>query len=386
MGMRKRTSIAIGILAITLLVTVYVSFHSLLANSFEKLEVTSVQENVDRFLSSLSDDVSDLRSKTNDYAAWAETYNFIINPNNQYIDANLADPTFTTQRLNLVLFINSSGQLVYGKAFNIQNATEIPVPESVINEVSAHELLWRYNSTGSGVSGILLLPENPMLIASEPILTSQHEGPVQGALIMGRYLDSAEIDRLAQSTHLSLTLQLINDQSMPSDFQAAIPSLSDNQTVLVRPLNADFVAGYVLVNDVYGNPILISRIEMFRDIYKQGLDAMNYFIVALLGLAAVFVAAILILMETTVLHRVVKLTSDVRKIGKDKDLLARVSIEGNDELSVLAQSINGMLSEIKDKTIQLRKTEHLAATGQVAAMVGHDLRNPLQESAEPRTT
>jgi sensor domain CHASE-containing protein/nitrogen-specific signal transduction histidine kinase len=377
MGMRKRTSIAIGILAITLLVTVYVSFHSLLANSFEKLEATSVQENVGRFLSSLSNDVSDLRSKTNDYAAWDETYNFMVNPNNQYIAANLADPTFTTQSLNLMLFINSSGQIVYGKAFDIQNATEIPVPESVINEVSAHELLWRYNSTGSGVSGIVLLPENPMLIASEPILTSQHEGPVQGALIMGRYLDSEEIDRLAQSTHLSLTLQLINDSSMPSDFQAAIPSLSDNQTVLVRPLNADFVAGYVLVNDVYGNPILISRIQMFRDIYKQGLDAMNYFIVALLGLATVFVAAILILMETTVLHRVVKLTSDVRKIGKDKDLLARVSIEGNDELSVLAQSINGMLSEIKDKTIQLRKTEHLAATGQVAAMVGHDLRNPL---------
>jgi signal transduction histidine kinase len=164
---------------------------------------------------------------------------------------------------------------------------------------------------------------------------------------------------------------------MPSDFQAAIQSISDSQTILVRPLNADFVAGYVLVNDVYEKPILISRIEMFRDIYIQGLDTMNYFLIALLGLAAVFVVAILVLMETTVLHRVVKLTRDVRKIGKDKDLLARVSIEGNDELSVLAQSINGMLSEIKDKTIQLRKAEHLAATGQVAAMVGHDLRNPL---------
>jgi len=377
MGMRKRTSIAIGILAITLLVAVYVSFHSLLANSFEKLEATIVHENVDRFLSSLSDDVSDLRSKTNDYAAWDETYNFIINPNNQYVDANLADPTFATQRLNLMLFIKSSGQIVYGKAFDIQNATEIPVPESVIREVSAHEFLWRDNSTGSGVCGIVLLPENPMLIASEPILTSQHEGPIQGALIMGRYLDSEEIDRLAQSTHLSLTLELISDPSMPSDFQAAIPSLSDNQAILVRPLNADFVAGYALVKDVYGKPILITRIDMFRDIYIQGLSTMNYFVLALLGLAAVFVAAILVLMETTVLHRVVKLTSDVRKIGKDKDLMARVSIEGNDELSVLAQSINGMLSEIKDKTLKLRKAEHLAATGQVAAMVGHDLRNPL---------
>jgi signal transduction histidine kinase len=377
MGMRKSTTIAIGILAITLLVTVYVSFHSLLGNSFEKLEATSVEQNVDRFLSSLSDDISDLKSKTDVLAAWNETYNFIVNPNSQYINSNLADPTFATQRLNFILFINLSGQIIYGKAFDTQNATEIPVPESVINEVSTHQLLWCFSSTESGVSGMVLLPENPVLIASDPILTSQHEGPARGALITGRFLDSGEIDRLAQLTHLSLTMQVINGTSMPSDFQAAIPHLSNSQTIFVQPLNADFVAGYVSVEDIYGKPIIISRVVMFRDIYLQGLTAMNYFVLALLGLAAVFVIAILVLMETTVLHRVVKLTNDVRHIGKDKDLMTRVSIEGKDELSVLAQSINRMLAEIKDKTLQLRKAEHLAATGQVAAMVGHDLRNPL---------
>jgi len=375
--MRKRTSIAIGILAITLLLTVYVSFHSVLLNSFERLEASSVHDNVDRFLGSLSADISDLNSKTIDFAAWDQTYDFITNQNSQYINANLADPTFASKRLNLILFVNSSGQIVYGKAFDNQNATEMPVPQSVIEEVSSHEILWNFSNTWSGVSGIVLLPEGPMLIASAPILTSEHEGPVRGAIIMGRYLDSDEIDQLAASTHLSLDVRPITDPDMPADFQAANTSLSDNQTIVVRPLNADFVAGYVYVEDLYGEPVLISRVLMFRDTYIQGLNIMNYFTMALIGLAAVFVVAILVLMETTVLHRVVKLTRDVRQVGKDRDLKARVSIEGNDELSVLAQSINGMLSEIKDKTIQLRKAEHLAATGQIAAMVGHDLRNPL---------
>jgi len=36
-----------------------------------------------------------------------------------------------------------------------------------------------------------------------------------------------------------------------------------------------------------------------------------------------------------------------------------------------------MLTEIENKTIQLKKTERLAAIGELAAMVGHDLRNPL---------
>jgi signal transduction histidine kinase len=377
MGMRKTTIVAIGFLAVTLLVTVYVSFHSLLLNSFEKLEVASVNQNVVRFLSALSDDLSDLNGKADGYAAWNETYDFIVNPNSEYVNANLADPTFVTQRLNIVLFINSSGQIVYDKAFDLQNATEVPVSESVKEEVSVHDILWRLNSTASRVCGIVLLPENPLLIASAPILTSQHGGPVRGALIMGRYLNSEEIDRLVQTTHLSLALRLLGDPSMPSDFQVALLSLSNNQTILVRPLNADFVAGYALIADVYGRPIMVSRVDTFRDIYKQGLDTMNYFFLALLGLAAVFVVAIVALMETTVLHRVIKLTGDVRHIGKDKDHMTRVSTEGNDELSVLAQSINGMLSEIENKTLRLRKAEHLAAIGQLAAMVGHDLRNPL---------
>jgi signal transduction histidine kinase len=36
-----------------------------------------------------------------------------------------------------------------------------------------------------------------------------------------------------------------------------------------------------------------------------------------------------------------------------------------------------MLTDIEDKTARLREAEHLAAIGQLAAMIGHDLRNPL---------
>jgi signal transduction histidine kinase len=55
----------------------------------------------------------------------------------------------------------------------------------------------------------------------------------------------------------------------------------------------------------------------------------------------------------------------------------RVPTQGNDEISRLAESINGMLTEIENKTLQLKNTERLAAIGELAAMIGHDLRNPL---------
>lgn len=377
MGIQRRTLTIVGILAISMMVIVYFFSHSLLLNSFEELEATSVHQNVGRFQSALSNDVSDLYSKSGDWAVWDDTYAFIVAPNDNYINSNVVDSAFTILRINVLLFVNLSGQIVCGRAYDLHGMTEVPVPESVEKELASHDILWSHLTTDSRISGIILLPENPLLICSRPILTSRGEGPVHGALIMARYLDSDEIGELARMTDLSLTLQRYNDSHVLPDFQNALSSFSNNETVFVQPLNADHVAGYALIKDVYGNPILVSRIDLPRDIYKQGLSTINYFLVSLLGLTVIFVAAILLLMERTVLYRVVKLTRAVQSIGRKRDLKTRVPTDGNDELSGLAKSINGMLTDIEDKTLKLRKAEHLAAIGQLAAMVGHDLRNPL---------
>jgi sensor domain CHASE-containing protein len=377
MGLRKRTLTIIGILAIIMMVTVYFFSHSLLLNSFVKLEETNVHQNVGRFQSALSDIVSDLHSKSGDWAVWDDTYAFIVAPNANYINSNIGDTAFTALKINILLFVNLSGQIVCGRAYDLHNMTEVPVPESIERELSSHDVLWRNLTTDSSTNGIILLPENPLLICSRPILTSQGEGPVHGALIMARYVDSEEIGQLARLTDLSIILQRYNDSPVPPDFQSAISSFLNNETVFTQPLNADHVAGYGLIRDVYGNPILVARIDMPRDIYTQGLSTINYFLLSLLGLTMIFVAAILLLMERTVLYRVVKLTKAVRRIGRNRDLKARVPTDGNDELSGLGKSINEMLADIEDKALKLRKAEHLAATGQLAAMVGHDLRNPL---------
>ncbi|MCP4548486.1 MAG: hypothetical protein GY835_18670, partial [bacterium] len=68
---------------------------------------------------------------------------------------------------------------------------------------------------------ILLLPENPLLVASRPILTSVKEGPIRGTLVVGRYLDDAELERLSENAHLSLALRRYDDAQMPSDFRTA---------------------------------------------------------------------------------------------------------------------------------------------------------------------
>jgi HD-GYP domain-containing protein (c-di-GMP phosphodiesterase class II)/HAMP domain-containing protein len=269
----------------------------------------------------------------------------------QFYFRNSNDALFAPQRaekssVNLMLFIHSSGRIVFGKAFDLQNGEEIPVPQSLQERLFDNDLLVRHPNTESSVTGIILLPEGPMLISSRPILPSEVEGPIRGSLVMGRYLNSTEVKRLAETTNLSLTVRRFDDQEMPLDFREVRSSL-EGAPILVRPLSEESIAGYALLKDIYGEPALVLRVDMPRDIFKQGQASMRYFLLSLLAVGLVFGVVTLLPLEKYVLSRLARLGKNVSSIGASGDLSARVNMTGGDELSSLADEINGMLEALE---------------------------------------
>ena len=378
MKIRNKTIIIVVLATISMVSILYVVSQSILLSSFAELEAQDTRRNVERVMSALSNVVSELNSKCADWAEWDDTYVYVQDLNDGYRQANLVPASFINIRINFLLFVNSTSRLVSGMVFDLKNITEMSIPQSVLQLLSANDVIWRHQDTNSSVAGIVLLPEGPLLLASRPILTSQREGPIRGALIFARYFNDDEVERLAETVHLSLVMYTLSSSQLPPDFQAASASLSENTPIFANPLNADSIAGYALIKDVFGQPILVLRAEMPRDIYKQGQATINYLDLSSFVTCAVFSALIVLLLENVVLIRLGRLTANVSSIGKREVLSARVPITGNDELSVLAGSINDMLTEIENKTAKLQKSERFATIGELATMVAHDLRNPLQ--------
>jgi PAS domain S-box-containing protein len=329
-------------------------------SSFGELEHQEIQKDVERAVDALNREVTSLSTFVHDWSAWDDTYAFIEDRNAAYIEANLMDNTFSHYSLSLTAFINSSGCVIYAKAFDLQNQTELPFPQSFLEDVSASDLLWRFNDTNSHVDGILLLEEGPMLVSSRPIITSNYEGPIHGAIIMGRSLDSQMISSLSEQVHLALTAYGLRITQLPADFEAARSQLSDQKPILVKPLNSSFVAGYTLLNDVYGNPSLMVRIDVTRDIFNQGLTVVSYAAFSFLTVGIVFALVLILLLEKLVLKRLAQLSIAIRQIDKSNDLSRRVQVEGKDELSDLSREFNNMLSALEDSRHALKKhSEHL---------------------------
>ena len=121
-----------------------------------------------------------------------------------------------------------------------------------------------------------------MLVASRPILTSGYEGPVRGALILGRYLDSREIQRIGGITGLSLSAFPVGDPDMPPDVRTVLSGLFGDGSVLVRPLSNDLISGYSMLKDVHGEvPVELA----FSDLAGGGDDGLGDLGVEPAGLA-----------------------------------------------------------------------------------------------------
>ena len=64
-----------------------------------------------------------------DWAPWDDTYAFISSGDTGYIDSNLPNnQAITNIRVELMLFINNSGQTVFGKMVDLDSGAEIPIP------------------------------------------------------------------------------------------------------------------------------------------------------------------------------------------------------------------------------------------------------------------
>lgn len=383
MTIRKKTLLIIGATFVGLVVILYFVSQNILLNSFARLEEKTTQENIERVVSALENNISFIDATADDWATWDDTYAFIQDKNQDYINSNLVDGTFVNLGLNFMLYIDAAGKVVYAKAVDLAKEKEVAFPAGLMEHVKLNPVLWRHPNPQSSLAGIVLLPDSSVLLASRPIITSEGEGPMRGALIMGRYLDSSEIERLSETTLLSIAAFRVDDKRMTADFRSALSSLSDAEPVVTRLLDERTVAGYALVTDIYGKSGFIFRADMPRDIYQYGQTSVSYLVFSIVVVGLVLGLGITLLLENQVLRRLAHLSRDVSAIGTRSDLSARVTLPGKDELAKLADTINVMMEALELSAKELRdKNERLDVQNEELQAQSEELMAQQQELME----
>lgn len=318
--------------------------HSMELSNFLKLEQNNTLDNVERVQNAVSAEQEYLDSIVQDWSCWDDTYEFIDNGNLQYINVNLQNQTLAGIKINVMVFVDESGDVVYAKSIDIDTAEEVPVPQKLLRLVEDGTLVTKEEN--DTISGFVLLRENPMFISCHPILTTNYQGPVRGTLIFGRFFDNSLLDYFKEVTRSSLLMYRV-DKDLPPDFQTKLLIFSENSDkVIVEPLSEDRVAGYFGLQDISGKPAIIMRADFSRELYSHGEKTLNnvYFFLLLTGLMTG--AGVKFAFDRLFISRLTGIDNFVTRIRSEKDLSRRLSLDNNDELYRLSREINGMLNEI----------------------------------------
>ena len=348
MSLRSKTVIVVAVAAVIVVAVVFAFSQAIFMRSFQSLENKDTSKAVGQITSVLSDRINSLNTLNHDWAAWDDTYNFVQHPidNLNYIEVNPTDTTFASAELNYIFIIDTAGHPVYSKAFDLKQNQEIPVPTNMMQDFLSSKLL-DHSTVDDSVSGIILLPEGPLLVSSQPIITSQGQGPIMGTIIMAQYLDSTVIDTLSETAHLPLGVVATNDANMPAEYKIALSSFSVTAPVFTHILNSKSIEGYTLLNDIYGKPAIIIRTAIPRDVYAKGTSTMRYLLIALLLMAVLLSWLLYYALGKIVISRVSRIGSYVSNIGRSADLTKHLPAKGNDELSRLSQNLNKMVDTLQ---------------------------------------
>ena len=376
MNLWEKTLFTIAVGVIIVAAMLYGVQRLVVLRSFAELEQEYAQRDVRQALNAVSREVLFLDQLANDWAAWDDTYEFVQRPNDPYRQSNLVDTTFTGDRLNLLLIADTAGHTVWAEAFDLDSEQEIALPELSGESAAAFRPLLEHGDTTSSKSGLVQLSVGVMLVASRPILTSENEGPIRGALLMGRFMNDTMAELLSQTVQLPVRFLTADDPAAP-EFPSAATSPAQSEVlepnafaaspIVLRSQSEQALSGYALLRDVYDQPALVLSVDLPRDIYRQGQVSFRS-LTAMLGLGSLaLIVAVLLLIELTVLKPIESLAQQVQAAGAAGDASRRVSLAGEDELSELAGEINTMLAGLEhSEELRLRRARYWQALGRAA--------------------
>lgn len=348
MKLRTKSLIVICAVFSLLCLVLSITLDVIIVKSYSDLEIKTVSEHAERVLNQFNEEYNNLKALAYDWAVWDDTYSFVENKNEEYIQKNLQYEIFQDIDVNFMLFYNNSDVLVYSKIFDFNQKNETFLPNSFYTYIFRNkESLLRHLDIDHSKTGIVLYNESetPLLISATPIVTSGKEGPIRGTLLVGRFLNENKVDSFGDVTQLHVAVHLLSSH-LSLFFQDTSAPAEETQ-IFIQPINSTYIAGYVLMDDVFGNPVFIVEVGSSRDIYNQGLNVISNIIISLLIVLLVFIVIIIIILDRFVTSRLTYLAKSVHDVKNYEDLAKHLRVKGNDEIAILEKNINNMLTSLQ---------------------------------------
>lgn len=343
--------------ALGLITGIFGAVHLVLDQNLETSETSAMIEDYALVKNGFKGMQDDLALLCRDYATWDDTCAFVQDQNEAYLRSNMVPETFRLSRLDAVMIFDAEGTLIYGAGYDRSNESIVPPAPALLTCLRGNTLTRWNMSSREVVSGLVRLPQGPMMVSAAPILGSSGEGPAKGVLVFGRFFTEDEIAGIQEVTGLSVVFFRPGD---PAAFAGiAEPQLPEGENALevFRSADGSTITGVTLFTDLAGKPALLARIEDPRDLYAGHLVIVSSLIGIIIGISAGSSLLLVGMIYYGLIHHFEDLSRTVAAIRKDRDFTRRLPPGKNEEMTVLSASVNDLLSFLEEYIAEKNRYE-----------------------------
>ena len=363
MKLRKSIILIIGVCFGVLITFLFVTTRTITYKKFRDLEEDLITSNLRRSINAVTGITENMNLLVADWSNWDDTYKFLQDNNEEYIDSNLPVETFKSQQNNLIILLNLKEEVVWGQYLPPGEESLVPLPlgtDTMIRSLLDDRSL---NPEGKGFSGIVSIYSTLFIISCKPVLTSNYTGPSTGWVIMAKEISSNVIEELRRRTELDIEFFTYGSPVLPDKLIGLMKNDTLKRAFPFIEKTQDTIRCTGLLHDVKGSSAAFMVVTSPRDIYISGVQASQRLLMIILVAGGITFGLLLLLLEKKILKRIANLKEQVDSVH-DTDLSSFLALSDKDEIGDLSRSILNMLRVLRKSFSELQVMQKFLASSE----------------------
>jgi sensor domain CHASE-containing protein len=337
--------------------TLFVALTAVINPSFSRLEGQSVTSHIERTRAALDEYSMRVETAVRDYAAWDESFDYLIRPTKTFEDDTLSVLAMTNLDINGMAYVRFDGSIPISRWIDLNGQRELTDAGSQFAQhlkmlVAQHKI----RNTGS-IRYYARIGNRVAAMSAARVVKTDGSGTPLGFVVMAREINSKQLSELLQ-----LDASLVLAARKPAPFIAK---------------KDDVVAIALDIQGLNRDRIAQARFSIDRSLVALGRDTLILSVACSAVILMLVLFGMRTLMQRVVIGPMNSVQRHMQRLSMSGELRPLDLAYANDEIGSLVQNLNAMLSQQKDLREQLEIQSFQLGRTESAVGVMHNVRNGL---------
>lgn len=353
MGLRMTLILALAGILVLLGMSATLLFQEQLRVEAAVADRSGAEKDMKRLLLALDQQIAELDIVLGSWANYTSFYEHAAHPSEAFRRDELSADALTAAHFDWISLIADDARVVdHGEV--PQGGNELPV-QAFLNDVSSQSViaatLRKVVSQKIGCS-IVAVGTRLAIACFRPLLTTDAKGPARGTVMIGRWVSPEMLAKVSSQTGLQFSVSPVNSPAVVSE-SPLLAQFATGKPALVE--EAERVVVTASVAGMHRAQVAEVRLDWPRESAQRigtTLRRVALAMAVMIGLTAVIM---IVIADHLLVRRLSRIRLDLGEIIKNENWGGNVRISRNDELTQLANYINEVVHEVRNRLAELRE-------------------------------